>query len=118
MNSLAGGTKGAAGRFELDYWGAAASEAVRQLERRLDGDPRFTTSPPHVSVCLNHRVAGAGKLFHRNWIPETDPAKADFIIGTERMPCEGKTNATLIDEVKRLDVSFARIYAANRGLAP
>jgi hypothetical protein len=115
MNSLAGGTKGAAGRFELDYWGAAATEAVRQLEQRVDGDPRFLAKPPRVLVCLIQRQGAADRLFRRNWIVETEPAQADFIIDTERWPCGKEVNAILIDEVKRLDVSFARVYALNSG---
>jgi len=117
MNALAGGTKGAAGRFELDYWAAAAGEALRLLERRLDGDTsgRFAASPPRVLVCITHREWVAGKLFRRPWIVEVDSHKADFIIDTERTPCGKETGATLIDEVKRLDVSFARIYGHNRG---
>jgi hypothetical protein len=35
MNALAGGTRGAYGNFELDYWSAAATEALRRLEHRL-----------------------------------------------------------------------------------
>src|SRR5262249_10886372 len=72
FNWPAGGTKGAEGRFELDYWGAAASEAIRQLERSLDGDARFAASPPRVLVCLIHREWLAGRLFRRNWIVETE----------------------------------------------
>ena len=115
MNSIAGGTKGAAGRFELDYWSAAAGEAVRLLERRLDGDQRFASSPPRVLVCITHRDWLAGRLFRRNWIVELDREKADFIIDTERTPCGEDSGAALLDEVKRLDVSFARIYGSNRG---
>ena len=54
MNALAGGTKGAAGRFELDYWSVAATEALRRLEHVIDHDAsgRFATKPPHVLVCI------------------------------------------------------------------
>jgi hypothetical protein len=117
MNSLAGGTAGAAGRFEFDYWGAAATEAFRQLERRLDIDEsgRFASQPPRVFGCIPHRAAAVGKLFRRNWQVEVDASKADFIIETERWKCAKETTAVLIDEVKRLDASFAWIYANNSG---
>jgi hypothetical protein len=112
MNSLAGGTAGAAGRFELDYWGAAASEALRQLERRLDADTsgRFASQPPRVFVCLIYRAAAAGMLFRRPWQVEIEASKADFIIETERWKCAQGSGATLIDEVKRLDAPLAWIY--------
>jgi len=119
INSIAGGnSKGADQRFELDYWGAAASEAIRLLERRLDQDrsTAFATSPPRVLVCMTHRQWLAAKLFRRNWTVELEGDKADFIIDTERMPCGKEFAGTvLLDEVKRLDISFARVYGNNRG---
>ena len=115
MNSLAGGVKGAAGRFELDYWGTSVGEALRLLERRIDGDARFATTEPHVMVCMMHRDWAAGKLFRRPWVLETEIARADFIIDTERWRCGQDVDATLLDEVTRLGVSFARIYGQNRG---
>jgi hypothetical protein len=116
MNSLTGGTRGAAGRFELDYWGAAAGEALRMLERRLDADRsgRFATSPPRVMVCLRDRDGMAGTLFRRNWVVEKDPAKADFLIETERWPCARGTDAAMIGGVVRAGVPFAQIYTNNR----
>lgn len=120
MNSLAGGTKGAAGRFELDYWAASVGEALRLLERRLDrgASGRFASSPPGVLVCIPHREWAAGKLFRRHWVVETDRDKADFIIETERWPCGKDSDAVLLEEVKRLGISFARIYGNNRGRPP
>jgi hypothetical protein len=117
INAVAGGTQAAAGRFELDYWGAAVGEALRRLEHRLDRDASgaFAASPPRVLVCMMHREWAAGKLFRRNWIVEVDFDKADFIIDTERSPCGKDNGAILLDEVKRLEVSFARIYGNNRG---
>jgi hypothetical protein len=117
INTLAGGTTAAVGRFELDYWGTSVGEALRQLEHRLDNDTSgaFASSPPRVLVCMMHRQWAAGKLFRRNWIVEVDFDKADFIIETERMPCSKDKDGILLDEVKRLDVSFARIYGNNRG---
>jgi hypothetical protein len=48
MNALAGGTRGAYDRFELDYWSLAATVALRRLEHRLDYDTslRFAETPP------------------------------------------------------------------------
>jgi hypothetical protein len=117
FNALAGGTQHAAGRFELDYWGAAATEAIRMLERRLDNEPtgRFTADPPRVYVCLFGREWTADTLFRRDWDLAEDLEQADFIIETERWPCVLDRTAVVVDEVKRLGVSFARIYAINRG---
>jgi hypothetical protein len=112
MNSLAGGTAGAADRFELDYWAVAASEALRRLEHRLDRDAsgRFAARRPRVLVCITHREWVADRLFRRNWVVVTDPAEADFIITSERWDCGIDGKMAPIDEVKRAGVAFARIY--------
>ena len=47
----------------------------------------------------------------RPWLIETDPDKADFIIATEQWPCAENKPVELIDEVRRLDRTFAWIYA-------
>ena len=122
MNALAGGVAGAEGRFERDYWSMAIPEAVQRLKRRLDGpayarfaQTRFAHAPPRVLVCIGWREHLAGPLIPPNWILETEPAKADFLLATERWPCAKDTGAVLIDEVQRFGTSFAWIYANNRG---
>ena len=120
MNALAGGTRGAAGRFELDYWSAAATEALRRLERRLDHDStgRFTINPPRVLVCISNREWIADRLFRRNWVAETEIGKADFIITTERWDCNiDARTLVLIDEVRRDGTLFARTFANDPGRA-
>jgi hypothetical protein len=116
MNSLAGGVAGAYGRFDLDYWSMAVPEALRRLEDRIDAEGRFAGDPPRVLVCLGWREQLAGVMFRRNWIAETDPHKADYLIATERWPCADGTTAVLVDEVTRFGRPFARIYANRRGL--
>jgi hypothetical protein len=113
MNALAGGTRGAYGKFELDYWSAAATEALRRLEQRFDYDPSIRTaeSPPHILICIGSREERAHMLLRRPWIVETDPDKADFIIATQRSRCAENKPVVLIDEVKRFDRTFAWTYA-------
>jgi len=113
MNAFAGGTRGAYGRFELDYASIAATTALRRLEQRLDYDPRFANDPPRVLVCIQWREWMVKPLLRRPWKIETDPAKADFIIETQRSRCAENLPVTLIDEVKRFDRTFAWIYAAH-----
>jgi hypothetical protein len=113
MNAIAGGTRGAYDRFELDYWSAAATEALRRLEQRLDRDPsiRSAESPPRILICIRAREERVHPLLKRPWIVETDPDKADFIIATQRSRCAENKPVVLIDEVKRFDRTFAWIYA-------
>ncbi|MCC6777340.1 MAG: hypothetical protein IT537_12030 [Hyphomicrobiales bacterium] len=109
MNALAGGTAGASGRFELDYFTVAATEAVRRLERRLSYLDVADT--PSILVCIPWRETVAQPLFGRTWRIETDPAKADFVVETERWRCADRSATQLIDEVTREGVAFAWTYA-------
>jgi hypothetical protein len=113
MNAIAGGTRGAYDRFELDYWSAAATEGLRRLEQRLDRDPSIQPAegPPRILICIGAREERVHPLLKRPWIVETDPDMADFIIATQRSRCAENKPVVLIDEVKRFDRSFAWIYA-------
>jgi hypothetical protein len=113
MNALAGGTRGAYGNFELDYWSVAATEALRRLEQRVDYDPGIGTaeSPPSILICIPWREQLIELMLKRPWIVQTDPDKADFIIATERSRCADDKPVILIDEVKRFDRTFAWVYA-------
>jgi hypothetical protein len=109
MNALVGGTRGAYGRFELDYWSLAATEALRRLERRVGYDTsRSDETPPSILICIPWREPNVSAMLQRPWI---DPDKADFIIATELWPCGQDQPVELIDEVKRFDRTFAWIYA-------
>ncbi len=110
-NALAGGTAGSYGRFELDYWSAAATEALRQLEERLDQANAFAHGTPGILVCIPYREFMTGIMLDRKWRLELDPDKADFVIESERSRCAAdKPALTLIDEVKRYDRAFAWTY--------
>jgi hypothetical protein len=108
-NAFTGGTRGSFGRFDLDYWAVAATEAVRRLEQRLAADTtrRFASRPPRVRICIAWRESLVGVMFKQDWIVEADdPAKADFVIETERSNCAA--GGRVIDEVRRFDRTFAR----------
>lgn len=112
-NAFAGGVSRSYGRFELDFWTAAATEAVRRLEDRLKNDPALAAAgPPRVVTCIPWREHDMGKVYPKDWIIETDPGKAQFLIETERFRCAQGRNAVLIDEVKRLGHAFAWTYRA------
>jgi hypothetical protein len=113
MNALAGGTRGAYGRFQLDYWAVAATVAVRRLEERLDygSSGLFSEHPPSILICIPWREPLVEPLLKRPWRIETDPQKAEFIIGTESSRCDKGAPVVLIDETKRFDRTFAWTYA-------
>jgi hypothetical protein len=114
MNALVGGTSGAYGRFELDYWSIAAQPALRRLEERLNYDRSvaWNDSPPSLVICIPWREWGVGPMLRRPWKLATDPDKADYVIVTERAQahCASRSNLELIDEVKRFECAFAWTY--------
>jgi len=111
MNALAGGTAGAYGRFELDYWGAGATEALRRLERRLDAIGAFAQDPPSLLLCIPYREQMVEPVLQKRWRIELDPRKAEFVIEAQTSNCATEAGGLmLIDEVKRYDRTFARIY--------
>jgi hypothetical protein len=111
MNAFAGGTSGAYGRFELDYWSAASTEALRQLENRLDWSGAFATAQPSILVCIPNREHMIKLMLGSRWLVELDPKKADFVIESERWRC-ARDHPTLIllDEITRYDQAFAWTY--------
>lgn len=118
-NAFAGGLPGSYGRFELDFWSAAGTEAVRRLEQRLKADPALAgDGPPRVVTCIPWREHDMGKIYPTDWIVETDPAKAQFIIETERYRCAHGLEVKLIDEVKRLGHAFAWTYLRKLPIPP
>lgn len=53
FNHLTGGVAGAAGKFELDYWGSALSEVSRSLVAAVEArqGPAALTTPYRVRIC-------------------------------------------------------------------
>jgi hypothetical protein len=111
MNAFAGGTSGACRRFELDYWGAAATEALRWLEERLDSAETLASSGPRVLICIPFREQMAGPMLRRNWQLAVDVKHADFVIETERSRCvRDNAELMLIDEIVRDRCAFSWTY--------
>ncbi len=115
MNAFVGGTAGAYGRFELDYWSAAATEALRHLENRLNQSGAFAVAQPSILVCIPNRGHMVEPLLGAKWRIEVDPEKADFVIESERSRCAADHPALiLVDEVTRYKRAFAWTYVNQR----
>lgn len=115
MNTFSGGTPGAYGRFELDYWSAASTEALRHLESRLNQSGAFTVAQPGILVCIPNRGHMVEPMLGTNWRIELDPKKADFVIESERSRCAAdRPSLILIDEVTRYGRAFAWTYVNER----
>jgi hypothetical protein len=108
FNRLAGGVRGAEGRFMLDYWGLSFEEAAARLKARL---ARTGETPPagrwKIAVCGPHPSAqvALGPQFDLTW----DPRGADFALMLGVYYCL-HFPAPVVAEVTREGVSYARVY--------
>lgn len=110
FNSIAGGVRGAYARFDMDYWSAAATIALRHLEQRV---PFENGAPgPKLLICIPWREPYTDVMYRKPWTLVTDPREADYIIKTESAPdCTQNEPVQLIDEVRRFGRAFAWTYA-------
>jgi hypothetical protein len=115
-NAFAGGTSWSHGRFDLDYWCAAAKEALRRLEERLAtaGPQAPSSPPPRLLICIPWREHMVQPMFRREFSVAKSVADADYVITTERSDCGIGADGIVIDEVKRFDRVFARVIARPR----
>jgi hypothetical protein len=110
MNRIAGGVAGSYGRFDLDYWSAGATEALRRLESRLD-ETAATGALPGILICIPYREHMTEPMLHGKFRLELDRDKADFVIETERSRCAADDpDLALVDEVTRSERAFAWTY--------
>jgi hypothetical protein len=110
-NRIAGRIAGSYGRFDLDYWSAAATEALRRLETRLDNEAAASRSLPSIQICIPYREHLVEPMLRGKFRLELDRDKADFLIETERARCAADDpDFALIDEVTRSGHAFAWTY--------
>jgi hypothetical protein len=108
FNRIAGGVRGAHGRYMLDYWGLALTQASRELRASLVA--RHETPPNgtwKLAVCGPHPPVKAtlGPQYVTTW----DPKGADFAMMLGEFYC-ARLDAPLLVDVVRDGVSYARVY--------
>jgi len=109
FNQLAGGIRGADGRYMLDYWGLAfkqvSQELLIQLAQRHDAPEGARKWK--IAVCGPHPPAAIvlGEQFDLTW----DAKGADFAMMLGVFYC-AKLDAPVLAEITREGVSFARVY--------
>ena len=109
FNRIAGGIKGAHGRFMLDYWGLGFRQAAWSMLAKL-GEEGAKPPPGRkwkVAVCGPHPPAkfALGDDFEPTW----DPKGADFALMLGEFYC-AKLDAPLLAEIDREGIIFARAY--------
>ncbi len=101
FNALAGGVKGAAGQYELDYWGNSLAEAARDLSEyvAMENGGR----PPHrvykVAVCGNPLAATYYMPPYLRFTAK--PSEADFFVAFTQHDCDHVVGGREIIAVQR-----------------
>jgi hypothetical protein len=108
FNQLAGGTRGALGRYQLDYWGVSLREATLELRQRLEaaglpGSGRRL----RVVVCAN--ATSAAYYFPPYLELTDDPGRADLEIGLAEFYCPMGRSGRRILEVAREGAALAYV---------
>jgi len=110
FNALIGGVPGAAGKFELDYWGLAFREAVQALADRV---PAQADRPWRVVICGPE--SSATLFFPPRFVQWSRQrmVEADFYITNTRYQCPRGANlaaAQPLAVVARFDTPLAYVY--------
>ncbi len=107
-NSLVGGTKGAQGHFELDYWGNSLAEAAELLNDKVKSEGAAVTrarGPYLVKVC-GYPLSG-GYFLSRNFRVVEDGRVADFFLALTQSGCDKTLQGQEIAKVERTGVVLA-----------
>jgi hypothetical protein len=105
-NRLVGGIRGAAGRYDTDYWVNIMPEAVGDLQAYLDRtrhDPRWPRKRRYdVAVCGEQLAFDKRKAANMQWAANWD--NADFFIAPTHMHCDTAMSGPVIARIERLGV--------------
>ncbi len=111
-NTVAGGVRGAAYRFELDYWGTSLAESMRELSRYLAEHPETrpaNRNPVRVFSCGDR--TSAGHFLPPGVVLTVVLTEADFYLGMTGVPCRDDYDrvAHTIFQVVRLGVTIGYV---------
>jgi hypothetical protein len=113
FNDLIGGTKGAYGQFETEYWGASLAEASSDLSQFIRSHHLARAKPWLVAVC--GKPSQMGDAPHPDLVPTADWKSADFFVSTTRGGCDRRLAGRTIGEVERDGVPFAIVKDMRSG---
>jgi len=105
-NALAGGTPGARGRFELDYWVTSFGDAMGQLGAVLAREPRAPGAPPQRLLVCGH-AAVAYMYLPPNVVLSRELERADFVLATTKWSCQDRYPGEVVAQVQRMGVPLA-----------
>jgi hypothetical protein len=115
-NAFAGGVSGAAGRYDLDYWGLSLGEATRDLERVVANE-RATANANGGAEARPHSVYVCGDKESATYFFDpasglhytSDPEKADYAVGIRGAECSWEMAGRTLLEVERGGVPLSYV---------
>jgi hypothetical protein len=102
-NPIVGGLKGAAGRYDTDYWVNMMPEAVHDLEAFLARTERRTGArgiPYSVGICAERFQFDNATDDQLHWVEDWD--RADFFISPTHMECDTLVKGKVIARIERM----------------
>jgi hypothetical protein len=114
-NILTGGVPGAAGRFELDYWGSSLAEAARGLARITGREPLVAGQVPGYTVMLCGYPLSVTRFLPPSFDITEEKAQAHFYVSLTNMHCDDLTAGDVIYRVERFGVPLS-VVKDRRGL--
>lgn len=119
-NALAGGVDGAAGRFELDYWGNSYREGVRRLAAYIRDEEKRTGEHKTYQVMVCAEGSSAAYFFPKNMVLARNEHTADFYLSVTRLGCDKEYDGDTIITVSRGDAALSLVKDRRRlrALAP
>jgi hypothetical protein len=110
FNDLSGGLRAAAGRFELDYWGASFAELGRRLTPQLAAGQN-TLGPPPIPARICGPFDVAQEVLPKSLLPvhPTSPG-GRLAIAMAAFYCAEPPPGGVLAEVERAGVVLSRAY--------
>ena len=108
-NLLAGGVKGAQGRYEMDYWGNSYKEAVEVLADYVQKSESLGFQRREYRVAALGPVFSASYFFPENFKITRKAEEADFVISFTRWNFHQRAPGDQILAVKRMGAELSVI---------
>lgn len=111
-NAFVGGVRGAAGRFETDYWGSSLREATEDLEQfveKEDGKGGRVAHRYSVAVLCANPLSAA--YFFPAFLSKSKQVEgADFVVERSNADCSTPIAGRVIAQVKRAGVVLSTVF--------
>ena len=114
FNPLAGGVRGAQGRYMLDYWGLAFKQAADALRAHLAAGHEHPPPGKRWVAAICGPQASAQVELGADFETTFEDKQADFAMALGAFYCR-KLPAPVIAEVRRDGVVFATVYDLRGG---